>query len=113
MPKKSHYSIRDHQSILYTCILSAVLASCSFIELQPGAKHVIFANDDTCKLVDTFEAKVPTQNFFIDRTPKAIAEELQVLAQNAALQQQANAIWPESDIAEGTQTFKLLSCKRR
>ena len=113
MLKKNYHLTRNHQSVLYTFILSIAIASCSFIQLQPGAKHVIFAHDEACELVDTFEAKVPTENFFIERTAKAIAEELQILAQNAAFQGQANAIWPESDIIDGTQRFKLLNCKRR
>ncbi|KZZ72145.1 hypothetical protein A3766_21855, partial [Oleiphilus sp. HI0132] len=87
-------------------------SGCSFIELNPGAKHIIFANDENCELINTFEASVPTENAFITRSDKAISEELQILAQNAAFEQKANAIWPESEILEGKQRFKLLRCDR-
>jgi hypothetical protein len=88
------------------------MTACSFIELHPGARNIIFANDDSCELIKNFEAKVDTENMFIDRTNKAINEELQILAQNAAFENNANAIWPSSEVVEGSQSFKLLKCAK-
>ena len=95
-------------STLTFCLISA----CSFVELNPAARHIIFANNDSCELVELFEARVQTENAYINRTDKAISEELQILAQNAAFENNANAIWPDSKIENGSQTFKLLRCKQ-
>ena len=92
--------------------LLASVASCSFVELQGGAENIIFAQQgDGCELIQTFTAEVKISTFFIDRRPEAIAEELQILAQNEAYTLYANAIWPSSDIENGKQRFELLKCK--
>ena len=91
-----------------TCI---VVTACSFIELKPGAERIIFAKEgDGCERIQTFTAKVKTSTLFINRRVEALAEELQVLAQNEAHALYANAIWPTSDIQDGQQDFDLLRC---
>ncbi len=92
--------------------LVTYLTACSFVELQRGAENIIFAQEGNgCELVKLFDAEVKTSTFFISRKPEAIAEELQVLAQNEAYKVYANAIWPNSDIDNGTQNFKILKCE--
>jgi hypothetical protein len=88
------------------------LAGCSFVELQPGAHSIIFANaSEDCERISTFVAEVKTTTLFMERDPKVIAEELQTLAQNEAFQRYANAIWPVSDVSNGIQSFDILRCK--
>ena len=42
---------------------------------------------------------------------KAIAEELQISAQNKAFELNANAIWPTSEIKNGEQVYDILKCE--
>ena len=92
--------------------LFASIASCSFVELHQGAENIIFAQQgDGCELVKTYKAEVKTSTLFISRQPEAIAEELQMLAQNEAYAVYANAIWPSSDIENGKQSFQILRCE--
>jgi hypothetical protein len=94
--------------IVSTCIS---ITACSFVELKPGAENIIFAKQgDGCERVKTFTAKVKTSTLFINRRAEAVAEELQILAQNEAYSLYANAIWPNSDIKDGQQNFDLLKC---
>jgi hypothetical protein len=109
--------------ILSSLLVSLTLVSCSFVEPLPGEHHITLVNhtperssskqnSDACKTLKemTFETKVTT--FFITRSTKAIAEELQILAQNEAIRSYANAIWPNSEIKNGKQSFLILRCKR-
>jgi len=90
-----------------------VLQACSFVELTPGANRIIFSNHHaSCQKVNKYHATVRTTTMLIDRSEKAIAEELQILAQNEAYQKNANAIWPSSGIKEGQQSFDILRCKQ-
>lgn len=94
--------------IVSTCI---AITACSFVELKPGAESIIFAKEgDGCERIQTFTAKVKTSTLFINRRAEAVAEELQILAQNEAYSLYANAIWPNSDIKDGQQDFNLLRC---
>tara|TARA_R110002073_G_scaffold23417_2_gene80126 strand:+ start:13440 stop:13793 length:354 start_codon:yes stop_codon:yes gene_type:complete len=96
-------------SIACACI---AITACSFVELKPGAEHIIFAKQgDDCEQLKAFTAEVKTSTLFIDRRPEAIANELQILAQNEAYSLYANAIWPISEIKEGKQNFDILICK--
>lgn len=109
MPIPSYLKLRP---ILPAAIIASSLNACSFVELHPGAQNIIFANDESCELIDNFKAKVQTDNAYISRSEKAIREELQIVAQNEAFKKNANAIWPNSEVIEGTQSFKLLKCSR-
>lgn len=92
--------------------LPLILGGCSFVELNKGAESIIFAPPgDGCEVIHTFEAEVKTSTLFIERQPKAIAAELQILAQNEAYKHYANAIWPVSEVEEGKQRFEILNCK--
>jgi len=98
-------------NFLVVSALSFALCACSFVELLPGKHRIIYANNaETCKIMKQVELNVATTNFFISRSDKAIAEELQILAQNEAIRTYANAIWPESEVKDGQQTFSILHC---
>ena len=92
-------------------LLPFTLVSCSFVELLPGNHNIIYANhSDSCTLLKQDTFSVETSMIFISRSDKAIAEELEILAQNEAVRLHANAIWPESSIKNGTQSFSFFSC---
>lgn len=87
------------------------LFSCSFVELLPGSHNIIYAgNSASCKKLKQLEFSVATTTLFITRSERAIAEELEILAQNEAVRSHANAIWPESTIEDGRQSFSILQC---
>lgn len=103
---------RNFLTTLFVAGICTTLAACSFVELKPGAENIIFAQQGNgCELVKTFTAEVKTTTLFINRRAEAIAEELQILAQNKAYSLYANAIWPSSDINHGLQSFHLLRCQ--
>jgi len=95
-------------------VMSAfALQACSFVELTPGANQIIFSNHHTsCKKINEYHATVRTTTMLINRNAKAIAEELQILAQNEAYTKNANAIWPSSKIKDGQQSFDILHCEQ-
>jgi len=103
-------AVKKFTKIVFISSLTAII-SCSFVELKHGAENIIFANSlDSCQKISEFHAKVAKENFMIDRTLKAIADELQILAQNEAYRLHANAIWPSSEIENGEQNFDILRC---
>jgi len=88
------------------------VSACSFVDTIPGANQVILSNDlSSCKKVGQTTVKVLDEILWIDRSEQAIAEELQMLAQNSAVKMAANAIWPVSDIKDGSRTYHILRCK--
>jgi len=89
-----------------------IISGCSFVELHPGAHRIIYSNDlSSCKKIDTYTAKVQTETLLIERNKKAISEELQILAQNKALELDANSIWPTSEIENGEQAYNIMKCE--
>lgn len=117
MHMETQSKTKKPSSFIKTLSVLAVVISlnaCSFVELHRGAENIIFAQQgDGCEQVKEYSAEVKTTTLFIDRKPKAIAEELQILAQNEAYAIYANAIWPTSEIKDGIQTFDLLKCESR
>jgi hypothetical protein len=110
-PKNLVQLIKRSKTLLPSSLVIFATCACSFVELNPAARHIIFAdNQENCTLIELFAAEVAIENAFIDRTELAIAEELQILAQNEAFEKRANAIWPNSEIIDGKQSFKLLKC---
>jgi len=108
---KSPISLRSSGIFSIFCALF-YLSACSFVELQPGAQTIIFANpSDGCKTLETFQAEVKTRTLWMERDPKVIAEELQIQAQNKAFKQYANAIWPISEVKDGKQSFVIMRCE--
>ncbi len=108
---KSHSSAPRFRIFLLGSLMSA-LSACSFVELQPGAQSIIFAPpSDECRTLGNFTGEVKTSTLFIERDLKVIADELQTLAQNEAFRQYGNAIWPSSEVNDGSQSFVILDCQ--
>jgi len=108
-PKTKHLMTRHVKILPILSLLT--LSACSFVELTPGAERIIFSNhSESCKKIQDFHAVVKTSTLFIDRNPKAISDELQVLAQNEAFRKYGNAIWPTSEIKKGHQSFDISFC---
>lgn len=97
------------------------LISCSFVEPIPGDHFIIQVNpapgaledtlnSDSCKRLKEKTFETITTTFFIERSPIAIAKELQTLARNEAILSYANAIWPMTEVKKGKQKFLILRC---
>jgi hypothetical protein len=108
-------------TLLFT---SLTLISCSFVERLPGDHHITLVDQsaDTsateqtsnrCKTLKEISFETKTTTLFITRSEKAIAEELQILAQNEAIRSYANGIWPSSKILYGKQSFLILRCSHQ
>ena len=111
-------------NFLYTLTLlfvSLTLISCSFVELLPGEHYITLVNHNPefpatgqssppCKTLKEMSFETKTTTLFITRSKKAIAEELQILAQNEAIRSYANAIWPNTEVENGKQSFSILRC---
>jgi hypothetical protein len=109
--------------ILLSLLIALTLISCSFVEPLPGEHHITQVSrtlvipesdpqSDLCKTLKEMLFETKTTTFFIERSDKAIAEELQILARNEAIRSRANAIWPITEIENGKQSFLILRCAR-
>jgi len=109
--------------ILASLLASSALISCSFVEPLPGEHHITQVNrthivstnqqnSNTCETLKEISFQTRTTTFFISRSEKAIAEELQILARNEAILSLANAIWPVTEVKDGEQSFLILRCSR-
>lgn len=87
------------------------LQGCSFVEVNPGAEHIILSNDAaSCKKLGETTVSVMHEIGFIDRNLDAISDELQILAQNSAAKMGGNAIWPITTVTKGEQSFEIFRC---
>ncbi len=106
-----HSLIRDKHKPIAVLAMIAAIAACSFVELKPGAENVIiFKGNERCEAIGQTEVNVIVTAIGIDRDTATIAEELQTLARNNALQLQANAIWPITQVTDGEQTYRIMRC---
>lgn len=95
-------------------LLIVTLNGCSFVDVQPGAEHIILANDESsCKKLGNTTVSVVHEIVWVDRNEETIALELQTLAQNSAAKMGGNAIWPDSEIKNGERTFSVYRCNKR
>lgn len=92
-------------------VSSLALSACSFVETQPGSESIVISHKlDDCEKVGETKVKVLSQIIGIERTEDAIAQELHILARNAAFDKRANTITPLTNIQDGEQSFALYRC---
>lgn len=88
------------------------ISACSFVEVKPGAEHIILSNaGDNCKRLGQTTVSVLHEVLYIDRNRETIEQELQTLAQNAAAKMGGNAIWPISEVEQGSRDFAVYRCQ--
>lgn len=99
------------KSLLLASIVISTVSACSWVDPKPGSELVIMTgNVGNCKLLAETEVSVKHTILWWDRERSTIEDELRIMARNAALQKGGNAISPSSEIREGRQSFKILSC---
>lgn len=99
------------KSLLIASVVVSAVSACSWVEPKPGSELVIMSgNVGSCKFIWETEVSVEHKILWWERERNTIEEELRILARNAAVQKGGNAILPVSEIREGSQSFKILSC---
>lgn len=89
-----------------------VVTGCSFVDTLPGSERVVISNNtENCDKVGETHVKVLSEIAGIDRSEDTIAEELTIMARNAAFDRASNTIKPISDVVDGKQSFALYRCR--
>lgn len=105
-----------HQTLkplLTTFLASVILCGCSFVDTIPGGEEIILAKPNShCQSLGQSTVSVIDEFLLIDRNEETIEDELQTLAQNAAVRMGGNAIWPISEVKDGERSYKVLDCKQ-
>lgn len=89
------------------------LMACSWVKLSPGGEKVrILAQTEVanCKKLGKTNVTVADKVVGLERKEKAIQENLNVLARNAAADMGGDTIVPATPIQDGKQTFDVYRC---
>jgi len=96
---------------------TALLAGgCATVELTQAGAGVRLADRGeiaSCEPLGKVTASVEDKIAFVPRDPDAVADNLKVLARNAAAGMGADSIVPASKIEEGKQAFEAYRCLRK
>ncbi|MEJ2361706.1 MAG: DUF4156 domain-containing protein [Gammaproteobacteria bacterium] len=90
-----------------------VIAGCSWVKLTPGGEKVrILTRPEVanCKKLGKTNVSVTDKVIGLQRNQKAIQENLNVLARNAAAGMGGDSIVPENPPKAGVQTFAVYRC---
>lgn len=99
------------KSLFIVSTIAGMLGGCSYVEPKPGSELVVLSNDSSkCKTLAETEVSVKDTFLLWDRERTTVEDELRIMARNEALRLDGNAIWPLSEIKEGRQRFRILSC---
>ena len=111
MPLNTKSRLNKATLAALTLSTMGLFTACSFVEVKPGAEHIILSNDsETCKRIGQTTVSVLNEFMFAERNQDVVAEELQILAQNSAAKMGGNAIWPESEVSQGERDFGVYRC---
>jgi len=97
---------------LFPLLLVALLSSCTWIHMTPGASavRVLSAAPDGCEKRGEVVVEVKHSIAFIERNALKVRDELEVLARNEAPDMGANAIHPLNTPDRGKQRFAAWQC---
>ncbi len=99
--------------ILPAALLSLSLGACTWVDLDEAAKNVEVvkpAQAAHCEQLRKTTSQVMDKVWFMNRNKPKMAEELETLARNTAVEFGGNAVTPDSEIVDGKQTFIILDC---
>lgn len=103
--------MRTRLLIVFTLVIA--LAGCSWVSLTPGGKKVrILTSAEVvhCKQLGKTNVTVTAKVAGMQRNQKAIQDNLNVLARNAAAAMNGDSIVPESPPKAGKQSFDVYRC---
>jgi hypothetical protein len=92
---------------------SAVLSACTFVKLTDGGQNVdvrLNSSVASCERISRVSANVVAEVVKVNRGDKKVAAELETMARNDAAVLGGNVIVPETEIAEGSQSFGVYKC---
>lgn len=98
--------------ILITMLL-LLLTSCAWVELTSAGKKVRVLDVHevtTCKRIGRTTAKVKHSVAGLERKLKAVEENLEMLARNAAAEMGGDTIVIASPVKEGSRQFRVYKC---
>lgn len=93
---------------------AALVSGCTFVELNPQADEVLVLKPHQareCEQVRRSSSQVLDKLWFINRNQEKMAEELQTLARNTAVELGGNAVVADSEIVNGKQSFIIYNCQ--
>lgn len=96
-----------------TALLGLSLTACTFIDMKPGAEAIVLASESgvtDCKKLGTSTGSVVHRAAGFDRLPEVVADELERLARNAAVDAGANTLVALTPVSEGKRTYGMYSC---
>ena len=94
-------------------LLSLGLSACSWVDLDDAAKEIMVLKPEQtkhCEQIRKTTSQVLDKVWFMNRNKPKMAEELETLVRNNAVEFGGNAVTPDSEIADGKQTFIILDC---
>ena len=89
------------------------VSSCTWVTLDKAAESVMVKTESdvaNCKKVARTTVSLRSKVMGIERNKEKVQRELEVLARNAAIDYQGNAVVPSSAIKEGKQSFDVYQC---
>ncbi len=90
-----------------------LLAGCAWVKLTPGGEKVrvlSLSEVSTCKRLGQTTASVTDKVVGLKRQPHIVAENLEMLARNAAADMQGDTIVPQGAVVDGKRAFDVYRC---
>lgn len=98
---------------LMSIVVVLSLASCSWVQLEPGAEKVRVLSEqevEPCKRVGKTSVSVQSSVAGVPRKESVMARELEKLAKNSALNVNGDTIVPITEIVDGERSFAIYKC---
>lgn len=99
--------------LIFLIIAIASLSACTWVKLSPGGEKIRILEHSgvsSCKKLGKTTVTVANKVIGLQRSDKAIQENLNVLARNAASNMGGDTIVPEKPQHGGMQTFDVYRC---
>ena len=102
------------KKIVILLVLAAITSSCTWVELTKEGKNVAVLTESqvkNCKLLGKTTVSVKADIARIERNKEKVAEELEILARNNAVDLNGDAIVAITGINKGQQVFNVYRCR--
>ena len=99
---------------LILLVLSAIISSCTWVELTKEGKNVAVLSETqvkNCKFLGKTTVSIKADIARIERNKEKVAEELEILARNNAVNMNGDAIVAITEVNKGQQVFNVYRCR--
>ena len=104
--------MKAHKYIFYIAL--PLLSACSFVDLTEEGSAIDVVTDaakvEACKKIATTTSSVLDKVGFMDRTDRAMVDELTMLARNKAAKIGGDTVVPKGTVEEGSMSFDIYNC---